>query len=628
MGGLQRRYSVGDAIKAVLPEGTNPEETWKQAALFWNDREAPERNKSLDQWRSAPLVPTDLFAAVGHLCKISGLIGFFDPSPYRSDTLDCEFVLTQEHRKLADDAANIWRQQKHAMFVPTQVSALWESLLEAEVWDASINSSIYMNAKEGPPEWWRTALLLVMIADMACDRLLRDPLIRPNDGVDQPNPFESWIKMLYVTTLDREHATGETHERPPPSLCVMADSNVVCVLPKVRVAPVGATMRNVTRNLSLLPGRSEVRCFWETPIRVAPAETNASLDILLIPEPRKIKSTDFSDNGHNKDSDRGLHYWMRDWSTFEINQSWIEDGDTQDEFINDCEKLLAKAQSESRGINGVILPEYALNDKVFQLLCERLKRKEEKLEFVISGSSDNCDKETGNHVMTRVWYATDEKETASQDGSASDVEYDSASQDYATLTQSRRKHHRWRMDRGQVENYALSSALNPKIKNWWEDTPLTRRQIQFQRFRKKSVFAVLICEELARSEPCHEILRSVAPNLIFALLLDGPQIEKRWPAQYASNLADDPGSAVLTFTSYGLIDRTNKQGRFDPNHSIALWKDDTGKIVEIKMPPGEKMRGVLLSLWSDNVVDRTITGKQSRVLSWRYANHMPISLNE
>ena len=40
------------------------------------------------------------------------------------------------------------------------------------------------------------------------------------------------------------------------------------------------------------------------------------------------------------------------------------------------------------------------------------------------------------------------------------------------------------------------------------------------------------------------------------LLLDGPQLTSRWAARYASVLADDPGSAVMTLTSYGMVQRS------------------------------------------------------------------------
>ncbi|NPD18722.1 hypothetical protein [Alterinioella nitratireducens] len=443
--------------------------------------------------------------------------------------------------------------------------------------------------------------MLTMIADMACNRILKD-----KDGKRIPeSPFEDWVLSKYLVK-EKEAEEEERDFRPPASLCLMADSSVTCVLPKMRVAPVGATVRNLSRNLSLLPGRGEVRCHWAgLGKKSAPNEDDETLDILLIPEPRRLRALDFvpHDNGSRTSAELQRDKWR--WDNFELHQTWIRSEQARAKFLSDCKKLLLAARQQSRCVNAVVLPEYALDYKLFDQICALLKTIEPKLEFVISGSSDNCYGQAGNHVVTRVW---DDKNAAS-----------------FYVTNSRRKHHRWRMDRRQVEAYALSSALNPKVQNWWENTPLGRRELHFHRFRKASAFSVLICEELARSDPCHEILRAVAPNLIFALLLDGPQIRSRWPAQYASNLADDPGSSVLTFTSYGLIERSNRQGHHDPNHSIAMWKDDTGHIVEIPMPQGEGARGVLLSLWSEHVRDITITGKRSEERAWRYSSHFPIS---
>jgi hypothetical protein len=52
-------------------------------------------------------------------------------------------------------------------------------------------------------------------------------------------------------------------------------------------------------------------------------------------------------------------------------------------------------------------------------------------------------------------------------------------------------------------------------------------------------------------------MNAIGPNLVIALLMDGPQLENRWPARYATVLAEDPGSAVLTVTSLGMVRRSN-----------------------------------------------------------------------
>lgn len=616
--------TVGLAITNVLPFGS----------IAFPAGMAPADNRSKSD--VCPQLPTDVFAVAAYLLKIGGIIPYFEPSPFAdaSKLRACHFVLTPKDRKAADAAAKTWRKKTRTTIPgepPRIVSRHWGTLIKA--WDQPVTPGHYLK-REVSPGWWRAALLLTMISDMCCDRLLRDT--RPKNPDATAGLFEGWIESFYIdadnpdgtsdagglgidqTDEDAIETSGlPADDEPPATLCRFADSAVVCVLPKVRVAPVGATLRNVSRNLSLLPGRGEVRCSWHVAPGAARSEDEETLDILLIPEPRELWATDFEacqnhDGEGEEIGSKETRQWKRNWENFKVHQRWIDptDPDVADEFIKGCVKLLKEAKKHSAKVNGVVLPEYALSFEIFEKLCSRLKREEEGLEFLISGSSDNCEEanghapEPGNHVLTRIWYGTEHE------------------------TSSRSKHHRWRMDRNQVETYGLSSTLNPKIKFWWEDTPLGRRKVQFHRFRERSVLSVLICEELARSEPCHDVLRSVAPNLIFALLLDGPQIRQRWPAQYAANLADDPGSSVLTFTSFGLIDRSNKQGHHPENHSIALWKDDSGKVVEIEMPKGDGPRGVLLSLWPDDTEDRTITGKNSQVCSWRYASHFPIVLKE
>ena len=43
-------------------------------------------------------------------------------------------------------------------------------------------------------------------------------------------------------------------------------------------------------------------------------------------------------------------------------------------------------------------------------------------------------------------------------------------------------------------------------------------------------------------------MHAIGPNLVFTLLMNGPQLKTRWPARYAKILADDPGSSVLSIT--------------------------------------------------------------------------------
>jgi hypothetical protein len=116
------------------------------------------------------------------------------------------------------------------------------------------------------------------------------------------------------------------------------------------------------------------------------------------------------------------------------------------------------------------------------------------------------------------------------------------------------KHHRWSLDEGQILQYHLAGALHPHIR-WWEAMDVPRQSLGFLELGDDITLASLVCEDLAQIDEVAEIIRSVGPTVVFTPLLDGPQLNSRWAARYASVLADDPGSAVLTLTSFGMAQR-------------------------------------------------------------------------
>jgi hypothetical protein len=162
------------------------------------------------------------------------------------------------------------------------------------------------------------------------------------------------------------------------------------------------------------------------------------------------------------------------------------------------------------------------------------------------------------------------------------------------------KHHRWSLDENQVEQYHLGSALHPHIR-WWEAMEVPPLGVHFVEVAEL-VLASLVCEDLAHNDDIAQLIRSVGPTIILNLLLDGPQLSSRWTARYASVLADDPGSAVLTLTSYGMVERSRPPGR-DPSRVIALEKDPTRGVREISLEPGA--HAVLLTVCMDRATRYT-----------------------
>ncbi|GEO80206.1 hypothetical protein [Pararhodospirillum oryzae] len=271
------------------------------------------------------------------------------------------------------------------------------------------------------------------------------------------------------------------------------------------------------------------------------------------------------------------------------------------------------AKHDVEAIHGIIFPEYALDWESYQELVHTLSKTCPKLEFIVAGASENCGSAPGNFAFSTVFT---HKEGQNGDGS---VRYG--------ISTSRSKHHRWRLDEGQISTYALASALDPRYV-WWEDIPLSKREVHVNVFRDTSTFAAMICEDLARVDPCHPILRAMAPSLVFVLLMDGPQIPERWSARYATALAEDPGSSVLTLTSAALMRRSNqtRSPSRPENWSIALWRDDSGRSVPIVCD--DKSHGVVLTLSGYRTTEVSLDGRANPLArAWRYHGHQPVRVD-
>jgi hypothetical protein len=77
-------------------------------------------------------------------------------------------------------------------------------------------------------------------------------------------------------------------------------------------------------------------------------------------------------------------------------------------------------------------------------------------------------------------------------------------------------------------------------------------------------------------------------------------------ARYASVLADDPGSAVLTLTSFGMVQRS-RPGSLAASTVVALWKDPERGFREIALESGAQ--AVLLTACGSRATRRTRDGR-------------------
>jgi hypothetical protein len=400
---------------------------------------------------------------------------------------------------------------------------------------------------------------LIAIADEACAGI--GFLQESNSG-----SFAAYFLTHYLNWYD-----GKESDLPhlPKSLCVRIDPSQACVLPKTVTPQVGATLRSLTHNLSLLPPKGEVTVNWHLGQSYEQADLRSPppLNLLLVPFPYRIDGSCF----------RPVPTGDADLDFFTVHQGWAE-GLPANRLYDFVKELIARALPEIGTVGGIVLPECALTLDQAKTLAESLRT--ENLEFLVAGIYDG---ESGrNGVYSALFHQ--------QKIFRQWVQY---------------KHHRWRLDAGQIKRYHLGHALDPS-KTWWEAIRIQQRECYFFPFRGGASMCALVCEDLARIEPVQAALRSVGPNLVITILMDGPQLESRWPARYATVLADDPGSAVLTLTSYGMAQRS-----FVPGHigdcPIALWKDPYGSAQMLQLP--QRTQAIALSLSHTREEQRTIDGR-------------------
>ena len=161
------------------------------------------------------------------------------------------------------------------------------------------------------------------------------------------------------------------------------------------------------------------------------------------------------------------------------------------------------------------------------------------------------------------------------------------------------KHHRWCVDGKQIRQYHLGRSLDPN-KLWWEAVDVRPRTLNVIDFGGAATTAPLVCEDLAQMDEVSDLLRRIGPSVVIAVLFDGPQLASRWPCRYACVLSEDPGSAVLTLTSYGMAARSKPNG-FRRSRVIALWRSSGGALEQIELGRGSDAVGVTLSLSNRSV---------------------------
>jgi hypothetical protein len=414
-----------------------------------------------------------------------------------------------------------WLERGHGP-PPALVDGMWRIILD----DVDLPLEDVASGTAWP--FCEALLTLHAVADECCAGLLGEADARHRPG----RVYRAWGRELLARS---------------GSLSRMAPDHVR-VFPKMGTSTGGMSLRSLSRYACVSP--AGVGATWhKTPLRMSEHQTRMQHNLLLLPWPLRVRGSDFRPL-----ADSVQRTAVEPFGFFQFAPPERIDLDLVD-------RLIVAALDEVDAVDMVVLPESAVEQHELGELEALLGCR--GVGVLIAGvraapDQDGCF--PGNWVHLGV------------------------SLEGRWWHYRQNKHHRWSLDASQLDQYHLGASLHPGVL-WWEAMDVPRRSVQFLELGDGITLAFLVCEDLARLDVVADLLRSVSPTLVMTVLLDGPQLASRWTARYASVLADDPGSAVLTLTSYGMVKRSRPAGT-EASKIVSLWKDANSGLREIPLDDG------------------------------------------
>lgn len=577
---------IVEVIHQLLPAGTDAAYLVEEPNKDALNRAGGPRS-TFPSYSLCPIWPPDLFAIVGTIIDRSGC--YTEASPDRSNIA--------AHRTYLAEIKATAASWDNMLDVPSEVQALWQTLVSkcgtVALGDVTKNElAVYV------------LLRLFAIADEACA------------GMGWGNAASGKTLKEFAQYVLINATNPSILKAIPPlpywpgSLCGMVSPDHVVVLPKSITTNKGCTIRSLSHHLALLPCRTMLSPEWLIGSRVPALGDQDTLRLLLIPFPYEIPKSSFKLSfPRTPMAGQAFHP-----AFFSLRPRWLTVGGggkvSGRKLARDIVKpLIRKAKRAAGGKppHGIVFPECALTPEVANDLVVELAGS--GIEFLITGVLE-VSKGAGQVLNKARTYVILNRNKA--------------------LVREQNKHHRWRIDRAQAESYALTLDNDPDNGQWWEDIDVTNRALPFYAMREDMSMVTLICEDLARMEPAMNAIRAVGPNLVVALLMDGPQMGHRWPARYASVLSDEPGCAVLSLTCVATVDLSNEHyyrstGKTS-SRTVGRWTQSAegGKSIDVNLDPGH--HGVLVTLKSSPKHQTTLDNRGDEAVSRELSYVSQISL--
>jgi hypothetical protein len=500
--------------------------------------------------------PPDVFAVAAALLHKSGAYSYLLegwPSEYQGENWAA----------FASRIGQEWRQNLagNISVAPAPVAEWWQILAGA----APVCEVQQTRAR---PDLCEALIRLCAVADEACwgfgipeSEQLKQARANLNEDLSVTRTLARKVRQIL---LRGDSSSVSSPSAPGSTLCRQIHPSRLRVLPKLHIPQHGFNIRSLSRNLALCTA-DEIRPVWNL---IARHPGDESMNLLLVPWPAEVRPSQFASVTEDRPSfGHGPgRYRFFTWKP-----------DENPDAVPDIAAILAEAERVAGPVAGVVLPELSLTAGQYPRIWDALLARDCFLICGLCGDKKN--------------YVRFELPLKGQDSYA----------------RQQSKHHRWLLDQPQIVQYGLGSVLSP-AKLWWEHIDIAERSLQFSVMRDWLTISVLICEDLARPDPVGDVVRAVGPNLVIALLMDGPQLASRWPGRYATVLADDPGCSVLSLTSIGMCRLSRPPHIKSASRVVALWKDArSGTPVEIELPQGAD--AIVLSLTVEYLEEWTADGR-------------------
>ena len=605
-------------------------------------------DKKIDEkYLYLPYTPFDLFSISASLLEKSGAHHHIETESIGSSNPSRTIAPTNKNRNDWKEAGDQWRfnsQRRNPKF--KNLALLFEILIEnwiflLEHWDTHV--FLPSSGTTAPPAWWSAALALLAVSDRAA----RDSGFATNIdlGIQRRAPAYGQLSTAAVGGGWAVFAARMIVQNPRDSFSdsefksislggqhfweqslSLADRDQIAILPKSRTPQLGCTLRSLSHNLAMLPARGTVRASW-----ISQNQGHSELsevdrrpfNLLIIPYPFEIKPKNFRPTKLNKEKFRVGNF------------SYVSNADPhQTELaLNKFKELLKLAEEEVEVVHGVVFPELSLSAYEFDNIYN-YSLTETKIELLCAGVNQHYPIAERGQLKKGASFAPANEAVMVSFGLKEESIGGVPKGQREVAICSHRKHHRWKLTENQIIKYGLSSVLDPSIV-WWEDIQTNSRKLPFMVMRDQWTVTALICEDLARADPGQRVVRAIGPNLVLSLVMDGPQLPYRWSSMYATVLAEDPGSSVLTLSSLGLIKRcqafvgTREDAANPIPRAVALWRDDVSGPVPIILGEDETGRpeeAACLTLYEHRHEELTLDGRSDEyhATTLRLGNYITI----